>query len=455
VVYYIRLLISIWHNGYSSAIDEERKRYIDRPKELRTRSVFKFRLFRWLTKSRNEYAYVLYNNDPRHKDVMRSTTLEHTDDIEKYLESLVMDIVNWNILSDIDSRFNNNAVATYLGKDLLTGDPLCIDGIVERSSVLAYSIRSLYNITKKPLYLDTYKKLLYGIDMCIINSAKEQGIRKTPMGTNIAGDEYISEEILSGIMLLVSGFDLCSKDEVVADFEFSIKVKITSIILKHDYIFNTANDTRSIRDIMPTRTYTAPKCFVYMAMQLAMGNYSIIDAGILKEVINTPTLRETLDGRMCRCGSIASANALLAIFNMYPDKDKKSITKVMNKSKFTKYAINWILDTRSVYHNSVPELDSILVIMYDYLCNIDMANNVTSSVQAVINVLYDNHIMEKSNRYRSILRSRWYDTPRTPKTRCPWCGDPVDIAPPNEDYAAFEYIICYSRIVNHLKYTNN
>jgi len=417
-----------------------------RDKDLRIRSHWGFVIFRWLTRSSKTIKYVMYAEDPKNIDVTRSSVITYNKDVHGYLDTLVDSIPKWNILSDTDSEFNNNAIAICLGRRTDNNMPLCVDGVVERSSALCHALGRLYVVTDNKSYLDAYKKLLSGIDMCIINNDKIKGVRRTPVGVFTSETLAVSEEVLSGLLLLISGFGNI-EDSYVKDFEFSIRSKLTSIIVHYDYMLYST-DSGGVSDIKPTYIYTAPKCFAYMAIRLAKGKYNPSDARILREVLLTPIYINDMKTRPCRCSIISCVNLLYSIFNMYNSTRDVSGTQILSKLEFVKLTIAWILCVRSYYKNSIPEIDSVLAVMYSYLNDKDLAIDVVKGVQSVINVMYDNKVVSKNNINRHILRGRWHNTERTPTTRCPWCGDPVDIAPIDEEYSAIEYIICYSRIMH-------
>jgi len=102
---------------------------------------------------------------------------------------------------------------------------------------------------------------------------------------------------------------------------------------------------------------------------------------------------------------------------MYNSTRDVSGTQILSKLEFVKLTIAWILCVRSYYKNSIPEIDSVLAVMYSYLNDKDLAIDVVKGVQSVINVMYDNKVVSKNNINRHILRGRWHNTERTPTTR--------------------------------------
>jgi hypothetical protein len=305
-------------------------------------------------------------------------------------------------------------------------------------------------------YKSYYSKLLRGVCDCFLVSGDEVHLRRLYKDEYISNNTTLSLEIISAVVLLISGFDKF-KDDFIEDLEFHIKLWFDKFLTTHDYIISKINNDNMQSDISPNIIYNSSKCFAYVAARLIQPLKITNELSILKEVLLSPVMDHYILNNLLVCRAIAAANMLEAIFNMYPDKNN-SIG--MSKHVFCELSIRWLTNINNKIGLDIPELHAVKSIFYMSYGDIVSAELEINKTQAIINILYDNRTLVKNENYRCLLNpTHGGDSPTDMVNGdgdpCSCCDCPLNVCDKGITFTAFDYPIIYSKIADYLvkKYT--
>ncbi len=422
-----------------------------RIKKLRISSVLAIRIATWFLP--HEYAIKYDIPRPiRSPKELLSTTNEHTPEVDIYLRNICKSINDW----DVYSRYVHESM---VGVNRMHGE---VSDVVDSlpfiiTARLAYSLRNMYISTSELLYKEYYAKLLDGIDRALIN---EHGVPviNCISGSNISvfnhGDGVAA---IASLLLLISGFKDID-DQLCQSLECSILERYIEATTDNDYLI-LDSDNSVYYDLKPNATTNMGKCFIYIVTRLLDNRLTIKDMSIFMLYLNMHPCDGVDAGEQ---DIIHTFTALEAIINIYESRapdiiiQRYPLSSIANKC----LALATYIRSNRVYYN--PEFDSIIYKLKIAASVTPGIHTLVERILSVINVMFDNRVVNKSSRLRRALLNKTNieissidnDIPLPPLYRpCVpyyWFYTPVETEQDGEEHPVFEYLIVYSRIYDYV-----
>ena len=394
----------------------------------------------------------------RYPEYMLSNTRDDFEAFNTYVINICATINEWNMYTTLANELYVHEIFISPQMSVSDGTHSGTKDAFHLTAMLCYSLGNLYGVTGDHRYRKWYIGLLDGIDRCIITSDNTYAIRTHPLNHKYGYCRVVSTDILTALVLLISGFGRFT-DNHIEDLEFAITTKFLAVMQHHDFRYMDCYGDTALIDLHPNIKMSPVKIMLYIAIQALACNRKGMFSPLLFEILSSrpvyPIYSDTSLANVFRLCVLL----LEAIFNAYTPTDGSSDRFYKSKKAYCKLAIGWIEHHIAYVGNCNPEVDGVLLSMYEYLGNDDMVTSCSHRVQSVINILYDHHVYRKTESARLRL-GRYYADKLVTKHELPlpplyrtnqlyWWSDPSPVIGPSEyEYPVFEYVIAYSRIAH-------
>jgi len=409
-------------------------------KDLRVNRPIIFKVIRWIL------AFIVRNKKHNLANTVPTPSKylardEYRSKLIEFNKTVIETIPSWNALS-LDGIDNKYFVVLIRKAD---GRFDGFEDALQWSCYLATSIKRVYRVTKDASLLTHYNKLISGISSCI--EAKDYyAIKRHPISTIKKDLEPISQDMISGLVLLISEFDKDATNPI----EVGIKLNFNSVMLHHDYRLMYPDGRTDSYDLAPNLIYNHIKSFAYSSIRMSQGMFSKNDAKVLKAMLQMLIPEAKPPYSRSWYGLVVAVNLLDAMMGLYPNNSKQ-VDSVMSKQDFLHLALDFLRNQQASTPEIHPELESVLHRCYDLLGHKDGKKETSSRLLSVLNLYPMFNLVEKHNGNHAMVDGYDGTYALTPHFRRPadyyWQRSAWSTGSSDETHPSYEFSTAFARVL--------